>query len=205
MRTNEPDAWTRLAATELKDKGPQELVWHTPEGIDVNPLYTAADLEGIEALGSIPGIPPFLRGPASMGPLRIRLAAFLPAILLLGLLAALVAWRVARWARGSFDRVAISREVDASAAGDFENAAAPALVKGNELHEMMQLFEMVLVEICEESARTDRMRRDVEIVDVSLPVLADLRGRRHANHYNSAFQLSAVSSRSSAKPPSAES
>src|SRR5207248_2979886 len=41
---------------------PQELVWHTPEGIDVNPLYTAADLEGIEALGSIPGIPPFLRG-----------------------------------------------------------------------------------------------------------------------------------------------
>src|SRR5437868_3777890 len=62
MRTNEPDAWTRLAATELKDKGPQELVWHTPEGIDVRPLYTAADLEGIEALGSIPGIPPFLRG-----------------------------------------------------------------------------------------------------------------------------------------------
>src|SRR5690242_12785877 len=62
MRTNEPDAWTRLAATELKDKGPQELVWHTPEGIDVRPLYTAADLEDIEALGSIPGIPPFLRG-----------------------------------------------------------------------------------------------------------------------------------------------
>ena len=62
MRTNEPDAWTRLAATELKDKEPEELVWHTPEGIDVRPLYTAADLEGIEALESIPGMPPFLRG-----------------------------------------------------------------------------------------------------------------------------------------------
>src|SRR5215472_10774055 len=62
MRTNEPDAWNRLAAAELKDKEPDELVWRTPEGIAVKPLYTRTDLEGIEALDGIPGAPPFLRG-----------------------------------------------------------------------------------------------------------------------------------------------
>src|SRR5579862_2434423 len=62
MRTNEPDAWARLAATELKDRTPNDLVWRTPEGIDVKPLYTRADLERIEMLDGIPGAPPFLRG-----------------------------------------------------------------------------------------------------------------------------------------------
>ncbi len=37
--------------------------WATPEGIDVAPLYTSADLAGLEALDSYPGLPPFLRGP----------------------------------------------------------------------------------------------------------------------------------------------
>ena len=37
--------------------------WTTPEGIDVAPLYTAADLEGLDFLGTYPGIAPFLRGP----------------------------------------------------------------------------------------------------------------------------------------------
>jgi hypothetical protein len=31
-------------------KDPQDLVWHTPEGIDVKPLYTAADVEGLDFL-----------------------------------------------------------------------------------------------------------------------------------------------------------
>ena len=35
----------------------------TPEGIVVKPLYTAADLENLETLGSLPGFPPFTRGP----------------------------------------------------------------------------------------------------------------------------------------------
>jgi len=38
-------------------------VWTTPEQIDVKPLYTAADLEGLDHLGTFPGLPPFLRGP----------------------------------------------------------------------------------------------------------------------------------------------
>jgi len=37
----------------------------TPEGIDLKHLYTAADLDGIVALGTMPGFPPFLRGPYS--------------------------------------------------------------------------------------------------------------------------------------------
>jgi len=42
-------------------------VWTTPEGIDVKRLYTSADLEGLDHLHTVPGAPPFLRGPyASM-------------------------------------------------------------------------------------------------------------------------------------------
>ncbi len=37
--------------------------WKTPEGIDVKRVYTEKDLTGIEHLGSLPGIPPFVRGP----------------------------------------------------------------------------------------------------------------------------------------------
>ncbi len=38
-------------------------VWTTPEGIAVRPSYTSADLEGVDHLGTWPGIPPFVRGP----------------------------------------------------------------------------------------------------------------------------------------------
>ena len=39
------------------------LVWRTPEGIDIKPLCTAKDLEGITHLESLPGEMPFVRGP----------------------------------------------------------------------------------------------------------------------------------------------
>jgi methylmalonyl-CoA mutase len=41
----------------------EELIWHTPEGIAVPPLYTAADLSDVDFLGSLPGIAPYVRGP----------------------------------------------------------------------------------------------------------------------------------------------
>ncbi len=44
-------------------KGPEDLLWETPEGIAVKPLYTAADTEGLDFLETLPGLPPFLRGP----------------------------------------------------------------------------------------------------------------------------------------------
>ncbi len=37
--------------------------WTTPEGIEVPPLYTEHDLEGLDFLDTVPGAPPFLRGP----------------------------------------------------------------------------------------------------------------------------------------------
>jgi methylmalonyl-CoA mutase len=37
--------------------------WDTPEGIPHRSLYTAADLEGVSHLGSLPGFAPFVRGP----------------------------------------------------------------------------------------------------------------------------------------------
>jgi methylmalonyl-CoA mutase len=39
--------------------------WKTPEGIEVKPVYTAEDLEAVTHLGTMPGLPPFLRGPYS--------------------------------------------------------------------------------------------------------------------------------------------
>jgi methylmalonyl-CoA mutase len=56
------DDWRASAAQDLKGADPDSLVWHTPEGIDVKPLYTAADLAGIEGLDSLPGFAPFTRG-----------------------------------------------------------------------------------------------------------------------------------------------
>jgi len=56
------DDWRRLAEREAK-RDPDALIWNTPEGVAVKPLYTAADLEGLEGLDSLPGFAPFLRGP----------------------------------------------------------------------------------------------------------------------------------------------
>jgi methylmalonyl-CoA mutase len=54
--------WRALAEKELGG-GLDRLTWQTPEGIAVKPLYTAEDLEKLEMLGSLPGFPPYLRGP----------------------------------------------------------------------------------------------------------------------------------------------
>ncbi|MBC7495852.1 MAG: methylmalonyl-CoA mutase, partial [Sphingomonadaceae bacterium] len=51
------DDWARLAAKETKGR---DLDWHTPEGITVKPLYTAADIDGIDP--GLPGFAPFTRG-----------------------------------------------------------------------------------------------------------------------------------------------
>ena len=56
------DDWRELAEKELKGADPASLVWATPEGIPVKPLYTEADLAGIDTLDSLPGLAPFVRG-----------------------------------------------------------------------------------------------------------------------------------------------
>ncbi|WP_158166710.1 methylmalonyl-CoA mutase [Mycolicibacterium smegmatis] len=55
------------AAASAHGYAPDQLTWTTPEGIDVKPVYIAADRdEAVEAgypLDSFPGAPPFIRGP----------------------------------------------------------------------------------------------------------------------------------------------
>src|SRR5713226_4269287 len=55
--------WRALAEKELGGKSIDALARQTPEGISVKPLYTAADLETLETVGTLPGFPPYLRGP----------------------------------------------------------------------------------------------------------------------------------------------
>jgi methylmalonyl-CoA mutase len=58
--------YTKGAAPQCACAAPKEdELWHTPEKIDVKPLYTAADLEGMEHLNYAAGVAPFLRGPYS--------------------------------------------------------------------------------------------------------------------------------------------
>ncbi len=63
--TKSPDMqkWEETAGKELRGRKLDDLVWQTPEGIDVKPLYTAADLETIGDTNTLPGFEPFTRGP----------------------------------------------------------------------------------------------------------------------------------------------
>jgi methylmalonyl-CoA mutase len=55
--------WQELAEKQMKGQSVDTLLWNTPEGIPVKPLYTAEDLENIEHLNALPGMPPYVRGP----------------------------------------------------------------------------------------------------------------------------------------------
>ncbi len=59
----EPGAAAWAAALAGTGVDAAELTWHTPEGIAVKPLYTAADLAEVDFLDTRPGIAPYLRGP----------------------------------------------------------------------------------------------------------------------------------------------
>ena len=56
-------AWAKAAAKSAPGGQVDALNWVTPEGITVKPLYTAADLQGLPATDTLPGFPPFVRGP----------------------------------------------------------------------------------------------------------------------------------------------
>jgi methylmalonyl-CoA mutase len=56
------DDWSELASKELHGRQVADLEWRTSEGIPVKPVYTAADLEGVEHVGGLPGFAPFVRG-----------------------------------------------------------------------------------------------------------------------------------------------
>ncbi|WP_405713058.1 methylmalonyl-CoA mutase [Streptomyces xanthophaeus] len=56
------DQW-RSAVKESTGTATGDLLWETPEGIGVKPLYTGRDLEGLDFLATYPGVAPYLRGP----------------------------------------------------------------------------------------------------------------------------------------------
>src|SRR5262245_44651933 len=55
--------WREVASRERKGADPDGLVWITPEGIPLKPLYTRADVASLDFTDSVPGDFPFLRGP----------------------------------------------------------------------------------------------------------------------------------------------
>ncbi|XNM79463.1 methylmalonyl-CoA mutase [Escherichia coli] len=57
--------WQQLANKELsrREKTVDSLVHQTAEGIAIKPLYTEADLDNLEVTGTLPGLPPYVRGP----------------------------------------------------------------------------------------------------------------------------------------------
>ena len=57
------EEWEKLAAKELRGKDLEDLVWTSPDGLPIRPLYSASDLEGLEHTNTMPGMFPFVRGP----------------------------------------------------------------------------------------------------------------------------------------------
>ena len=55
--------WARAAASAAPGGSLEALAWHTPEGLTVKPLYTAADVAGLPHADTLPGLPPYVRGP----------------------------------------------------------------------------------------------------------------------------------------------
>ncbi|HQX79038.1 MAG TPA: methylmalonyl-CoA mutase family protein, partial [Steroidobacteraceae bacterium] len=57
------DAWRAAAAKSAPGGDVNNLNWHTPEGLIVKPLYTAADTARLPLADTLPGFAPYLRGP----------------------------------------------------------------------------------------------------------------------------------------------
>ena len=65
------DAWAKAAGKFAPGGDVAALNWMTPEGLAVKPLYTAADVDGLNYSNTLPGFEPFVRGPqASMYAVR---------------------------------------------------------------------------------------------------------------------------------------
>ncbi|KAF3849628.1 hypothetical protein F7725_019347 [Dissostichus mawsoni] len=53
--------WASLAKKQLKGKNPEDLIWRTPEGLNIKPVYTKAD--STDRPDELPGVFPYTRGP----------------------------------------------------------------------------------------------------------------------------------------------
>ena len=57
------DAWKKAATKSAPGGDVEKLNWITSEGITVKPLYTKADVQDLPYADTLPGLPPYLRGP----------------------------------------------------------------------------------------------------------------------------------------------
>lgn len=61
--SSNPETWAQLAEKQMRGKPLADLNWQTPEGIEVKPLYTAADIADLDYTDTMPGMSPYVRGP----------------------------------------------------------------------------------------------------------------------------------------------
>ena len=57
------DAWKKAATKSAPGGDVENLNWVTSEGIVVKPLYTKADVADLPNTDTLPGLPPYIRGP----------------------------------------------------------------------------------------------------------------------------------------------
>ena len=57
------EAWRKLVRSQFRGKSEEDFISETSSGIPIKPLYTSIDTEGIAHLDSLPGMPPYVRGP----------------------------------------------------------------------------------------------------------------------------------------------
>lgn len=64
-KTATVEQWRAKADKQLSrmNKTVDDLTWHTPEGIDIKPVYTAEDIKDLEFTNTMPGMEPYIRGP----------------------------------------------------------------------------------------------------------------------------------------------
>ncbi|HSI59746.1 MAG TPA: methylmalonyl-CoA mutase, partial [Ideonella sp.] len=63
FKTASLEQWAKAAAKSAPGGDVGALEWHTPDGIVVKPLYTAADTAALPHADTLPGFEPFIRGP----------------------------------------------------------------------------------------------------------------------------------------------
>lgn len=57
------EEWQALATKQMKGLTPEEMEWHTPEGVPIKVLYTQEDVKDLEFANTMPGLAPYVRGP----------------------------------------------------------------------------------------------------------------------------------------------
>jgi methylmalonyl-CoA mutase len=55
--------WEALATKQMKGLTPEEMEWHTPEGVPIKVLYTQEDVKDLKFANTMPGLAPYVRGP----------------------------------------------------------------------------------------------------------------------------------------------